>query len=262
MAESSLTLAWAELKQAVGKFINYGSTIANWTAAQVTEIEAIVQSGIRRVYYPLGAQGAHEWSFLRPSTTLDLVVAQYIYNNNDADIGDSFGRLIGEMHYDAGENRRPVVVVPIATILDYRSHFDQSGDPEFVAERFKTSDGSGGQRHELLFYPTPDAVKTLNYTFEAYSGQLSDANPYPLGGMQMSELYKESCLSVAESEVMEELGLHTQQYQALLADAITRDKRRAGKVYGQMGNRELGVFPFRRGYTGSAYDITYDGITY
>ncbi len=259
MAESSLSLGWAELKQAVGKFLDYGSTIANWTAAQITEIEAIVQSGIRRVYYPPAIDGAaaHEWSFLRPSTTLATIADQWEY-----DLDDDFGSLIGEFHYAAGETRSPIARVPLSTILNFRSHYDQTGYPEFAAVRFKSSDGTGGQRHELLLYPTPDAVYTLGYTFEAYSGQLSDTYPYPLGGMQMSELYKESCLAVAETEVMEEIGLNTQLYQSLLIDAVMRDIKRNGKNYGQMGHREIGIFPFRRGYTGSSYDIVYDGITY
>lgn len=73
MAESGLSLAWAELKQSVGFYLGHGTTIASWSAAQVALIESLVQSGVRRVYYPPAMSPetvGYEWSFLRPSTTL------------------------------------------------------------------------------------------------------------------------------------------------------------------------------------------------
>lgn len=256
MAESSLTLGWPELKQAVGVFLDFGSS--GWTTAQTTKIESIVQSGIRRVYYP-PASNAHsgfEWSWLRPWTTLATVV-----DDHDYDLPDNFGRMIGEFHYDADEHRRPIKQVPIATIIKKRTQYDESGYALLFAARYKSSDGSGGQRQEVFFYPTPDAVKTLHYQYEAYASVLADSYPYPLGGMQMSELYKQSCLAVAETEVMDEIGLHNQMFEAMLVDAITRDSKRTGS-YGNMGHRERHRTPFKRGYTGSTYDFTYDGTPY
>ena len=256
MAESSLTLGWPELKVAVGVFLDFGGS--GWTSAQTTKIESIVQSGIRRVYYPpaSGNHQGYEWTWLRPWTTLDMIVDDY-----DRDLPDEFGRMIGDFHYDADEHRRPVKQVPIATIMKRRAQYDESGYANIFAIRYKESDGSGGQRQEVLFFPTPDAIKTLNYQFEAYQNVLADAYPYPLGGMQMSELYKQSCLAVAETEVMDEIGLHNQLFEAMLVDAIARDRKRTGS-YGNMGHRERHRTTFRRGYTGSTYDFTYEGTPY
>ena len=64
-----------------------------------------------------------------------------------------------------------------------------SAHPIYAATRYKPSDGSAGQRQEILFFPQPDQAFVLSYEYEAYNGALSDANPYPLGGMQMAELY-------------------------------------------------------------------------
>lgn len=256
IAESSLTLGFPGLKQSVGVFLDFGSS--GWSASQITKIESIVQSGIRRVYYP-PASGNHsgfEWSWLRPWTTIDTVVDDYDY-----DLPDNFGRMIGEFHYEADQNRRPIKRVPVSTILKKRSQYDESGYAIFFAVRYKSSDGTAGQKQELLLYPNPDSVRTLNYQYEAYASVLSDASPYPLGGMQMSELYKQSCLAVAETEVMDEVGIHSGLFEAMLVDNIARDRKRTGS-YGNMGNRERHGQIFRRGNTGSAYDFTYNGTPY
>jgi hypothetical protein len=179
------------------------------------------------------------------------------------DLPDSFSRIRGNLHYAADEYRAAVEIVSVGSILDMRAHNNRDGTPAFAAICYKTSDGSDGQRQEILFWPKPDAYYVLTYIYEAYSGQLSDSNPYPLGGMHLSELYIESCLAVAEQRVNNEAGLHTQTYQALLADAIMRDKKRGARIFGQMGGGEDGDGQtFRRGSKqyNSAYDITYNGV--
>ena len=265
MAESGLTLGFSDFKQAVGALLDHGSTIADWSAAEAAEIERIVQSGIRRVHYPplIPGMSPHEWSWLRPSTTLTLVVDQWNYTSGTdqaTELPDVFGRMIGEFHYALDIHRPPVIEVPLGSILDMRSSFDKTGYPDYFAFRYKSSDGSSGQRNEVLFYPAPDVAYVLSYEYEAYGYILSDTYPYPLGGSQLSELFKESCLAVAELEVLDEgNGNHAKQYQLLLVDAILRDKRRRGKNYGQMGDKDAQLVEWRRGYEGSNYPITYKG---
>lgn len=260
MAEPGLTLTWTELKQAVGFYLGFGTTVANWTTAQATEIELIVQSGYRRVLYPpavIPDAVGYDWSFLRPTTTLSIVA-----DDGDYDLPDDYGRIIGLFHYAADEHRAPIVIVSESHILQARSSSDRNGYPDIAAIRYKASDRTAGQKQEVLFYPEPDASKTLTYSFDAYTGKLSDAAPYPLGTMVMSEVYKESCLAVAEERNNDELGLHHQLFTASLADAIARDRKHGAKNYGQMGQpAEAGEEVFRRGnlrYSG-AYDMTYKG---
>ena len=81
--------------------------------------------------------------------------------------------------------------------------------------------------------------------------------------MQLAELYIESCLAVAESRLNDEIGIHTSQYQALLLDAISRDRRRDAQSYGQMGHVEE-VYG-RQQYYGAAYSkfpIFINGVPY
>ena len=323
MAESSLSIGWSDLKAEVGFFIGYGRSSANWSAAMITEIESLVQSGIRLVYYPPAVSeqvNGYEWSWLRPTTTLDIYAAYstgtvtvvagvvtlasgtfpswsasgeftvsgvtYTVNTRDGDtqitlddtsvavaagtsysiaqvdytLPDDFGRLVGMLHYPTDEHRTSISVVSVGRILVLRASDKLSGAPYYVAVRYKASTGAGGQRQEALFYPEPDEDWTLKYEYEAYSGALSDTYPYPLGGMQLAELYIESCLAVAENRINDTPGLHGEQYKRLLVDAITRDGRRGSQNFGQMGHKEDYAREFRRGWMGSIYEITYKGV--
>jgi hypothetical protein len=250
MAESSLSLGWTELKQEVGDFLGYGrGSSPSWSTAKEATIERIVQSGVRNVYYPPALVTrpdehkilGYEWSWLRPFTTLSLVA-----DTGDYDMDDNFGRLYGEFHFAADQHRRSIAIVSVADLLDMRSSSDTTGAPIYAATRYKSSDGSTGQRQEALFYPTPDTAYTLSYQYEAYSGQLSDSYPYPLGGMHYSELYVESCLSVAELRMNGEIGVHHTQYEALLVDAVLRDRKHGAKQFGQMGHQDRVSGVFRR----------------
>ena len=250
MSESSLSIGYPELRQSIGFFLGYGRTILDWSTAQAAEIEVVCQSGIRRVYYPMVGDG-YEWSFLRPTKTLAIVT-----DDGDYDLPDDFGRLIGDLHFAADKNRVSIAIIAVGRLLELRSRNDRNDAPVYAAIRYKESDGSGGQRQEILFWPEPSEDWTLSYEFEAYSGELSDTYPYPLGGMQLAELYTESCLAVAEQRVNNEAGLHTQAYQALLADAIARDKKRGAKLFGQMGHVEPYYGRIRRSVAG----VTYNGV--
>ena len=179
---------------------------------------------------------------------------------------DTFSRIVGNLHYQADDYLSEVVVVPEATIQEARSKNNITGAPYWAAIRAKTSTGSTGQRFEILFYPRPDKAYILSYKYEAYAGPLTDSLPYPLGGMHLSELYLESCLAVAEQRMNDEQGNHNTMFQRLLADAVARDQRREGQMFGCLGNTEelidnnRGV-RFRRGYGDSVFNLTYKGVT-
>ena len=327
MAESSLSIGLPELIQEVGFFLDYGRS--GHAEAQLSEIMGVIQSGVRRVYYPAGpGANAHEWSWLRPTATLTLTktidgaltrgsftaggqitqtttlaMATYVSDTGTAmtlygvsgvadasstwypsdddddtanaftpteiadtsvyDLPDNFGRIVGPIHFPSNEYRASVVTVPVGQILEMRALNAFSSTPRVAAVRYKTSDGSGGQRQEVMFFPQPDQNWSMLYEYEAYSGALSDSYPYPLGGMQLAELYIESCLAVAESRLNDEVGNHSAQYQALLADAIARDSKRDPGSYGQMGHvEEAGDYISRYGAARSNYPIVINGVVH
>lgn len=261
MAESSLSIGYPELCSEVGFLIGYGRDSADWSTAQEDEIDRVVQSGVRNVYFPpaqVAELAGYQWSWLQPTATLPLLADTDTY-----DLPDDFGDLIGELHYAEGTSRQAIVRIASRLLRDMQTHREQSDYPRYVAVDFKASDGASGQRHQAVFYPTPPADVDVTYRYEAYTGKLTDANPYPLGGMQLAELYLESCLAVAEKRVHDIVGLHNEQYVALLYDQAARDRKRGAQLYGPMGHREAPVGRrLRRGDTGITYPVTYHGTTY
>lgn len=329
MAESSLSIGLPDLKSQVGFYLGYGRGVDTpWNANQLAEILGVVQSGVRRVYYPpsipqLQVQG-YEWSWLRPNeflsiygryntgtigivsgvvtliggvfpswsasgylvvvnaphqgqvasrdsdTQITLVdttvnvptgtaysIGQFAYN-----LPDNFGRLVGTFHYPEAAYRHTIQVIPASRLLDMYAYSNLTDDPTYAAIRYKpcVDESLGGQRQEVLFFPTPTAPWTYSYEYEAYSGQLTDSFPYPLGGMQLAELYIESCLAVAESRINDEVGQHSQQFALLLSDAVARDRKRGAQRYGAMGHHERDYEErFYHGYTGPPYPIEYHG---
>jgi len=324
MAESGLSVGFPELKVEVGFFLGYGRS--GWSSAQESEIEGLVQSGVRLVYYPpatgelIGANlVGYEWSWLRPTKSLSIVAyystgtvtiasgvvtlvdgtfpswaasgelsvngsvysidtrdgdtqvtlddtsvtvasaASYSVSQWTYDLPDDFGRCIGDIHYGPDEQLESIQIISVAQLLAMRASNTYVGYPRYAAIRYKSSTGATGQRQEVLFFPGPDVAKTLYYQYEAYSGALSDSYPYPLGGMQLAELYTESCLAVAERRINDESGYHNEQFGRLLLDAIARDRKRGARTYGQMGHRESTESVYRHGWTGGDYPITYKG---
>lgn len=324
MSESGLSIGLPDLRAEVGYYLGMGRGVDKaWTASQQAEIDSIIQSGVRRVYYPpaISADMAgYEWSWLRPNETLNIygkyatgtvtvvngvvTLVGGVFPSNSASawfaaagqssvpiasrdsdtqltlsdltinspalssysveypvypLPDNFGRLIGTLHYPEVAYRHTIQVIPASRLLDMRAYSNLSDDPAYCAIRYKSDDGSNGQRQEILLFPTPTNAWTLSYEYEAYSGALSDDFPYPLGGMQLAEVYFESCMAVAESRIQDELGQHTQQFKELLVDAIARDRKRGAQRYGHMGSHEseVGLSRFRRGWEGPPYPITY-----
>ncbi len=343
MPESNLSIDFADLKSEVGSFLGYGrggTDFADWAALDpnpTTEVEAIVQSGVRRVYYPpaiQGADGVHEWSFLRPTKTLylganaadgvtsgsvltsatytdweaigittddtvtitdstsdDATTGDYAITSvsggnitlttdpgdasgitfvikrtpSDYNLPDDFHRIVGNILHASDSYRPAIRIISENALLDMRARGTFTSPPVYAAVRYKAGTYTDGQRQEIMFYPTPDTGYVLKYSYEAYSGKLTVTLKYPLGGMYLAELYIESCLAVAEQRANDVVGLHSEQYTLLLLDAIKRDSKRGAQTFGQMGHvdpydKALYPFaPFRRGYTGSSYPISYKG---
>lgn len=326
MSESGLSVGFTDLEAEVGYFLGYGRTSGNWSSDQNTEIEAVVHSGVRRVYYPPAVNEdsiGYEWSWLKPTTTLPIqgkyaegtievasgvvtltdgtfpswtalaeitvsgvsytvdtrdgdtqatlddtsvdVDAEATYSLNQLlyDLPDDFGRFASSLHFEADQHLPSVRLVSISRVLSLRATQTLTGDPRLAAVRFKSATPAAiGSRQEVMFFPTPDNEHTLSYEYEAYSGKLTEALPYPLGGMQMAEVYIESCLNVAEIRMNDVAGFHGQEFNRLLVDAIARDRKRSTQNYGQMSQgeyRDYDDFMFRRGWGAGTYPVSFNG---
>jgi hypothetical protein len=76
MAESTLTLGYTDFQKTVGRLLGYGTTTASWSADQVSEVDDIIQSGLRQFYFPPYEQFSgfpYKWSFLYLPGTLTTI---------------------------------------------------------------------------------------------------------------------------------------------------------------------------------------------
>jgi len=261
MAESTLSIPYADLKAEVAAYLGYGVDDSAWSAAEDAEIDRYVQAGVRRFYYPPAGEGyeqGYPWSFLSPVTTIATVA-----DDAEQDLPDALGRVLGDFHYPEADHRPSVVQVSEERYLKLLSRQTTStGPPQVARVAHKAQVKGQGQRLEVKWWPVPDKAYTLTYRYEAYTGKLSDGNKYPLGGMRHAELLIASCLAVAEQRANDERGIHSQDFERMLAAAIQQDRRLGSRHYGRMGVPESQPTVPRHGDTGVTYDITYKSVTY
>ena len=109
----SLAIGYTDLQKAVGHFLGYGRGIYGLTdgSDEWEDIEDCINSGLRQFYSPPpaklnGIDYLHQWSFLRPVTTLSLVSG-----TGDYDLPTDFGGIIGKLTYPPSTAREPIIVV-------------------------------------------------------------------------------------------------------------------------------------------------------
>jgi len=300
MAESTLSLTYADLMNAVSYFLYGKSDYTDLGANDQSRCDEIVQDGYRQFLYPPTLDGVdvgYEWRFLNPNTTLDTVgtystgtleVAtgtctittgtwptwaythgtltidgtEYTISSRDSavqltvvgadvaageddwtlthdgnyDLPDNFGRLIDGFSFEPGSVYSGIVAdVGEGRIRYLRASSEMWGRPQQAGTRIKSSDGTDGQRREVMFYPTPDTAYTLYYRYAAFVDKLSVTAEYPLGAMKHSETLKLSCLAQADAMVNDNYGIHWEKFLTSLKASITRDKREEGTFFGDVG---------------------------
>jgi len=256
MAESTLSISYADLLVEVGVFLGYDPEHAIRSTEAQAEVDRYIQAGVKQFYYPPAIQGVeagYSWSFLTPVTTIDTVA-----DDAEQDLPDDLGRVLGDFFFDDQQHRDSVVQVSEGRIQASKQRSSDTGAPMMATVRHKEQVAGVGQRMEVVWYPVPDKAYTFHYEYEAFAGKLSDANPYPLGGMRHSELVLESCLSVAEQRGNDEIGAHTSAFRSMLSSCVASDRKQGAKVFGRMGQPTDISFARERG---NGY-ITYKGDTW
>jgi len=238
MAESSLSLGFPDFQAEVGSFLGHGRDTSAWAALDpdpTDDVEAIIQAGLRQFYFPPSMGGKdemYEWSFLKPVTTLTTTADDY-----DQTLPDDFGGLLGDFTYPVGTGFGPVKERNELQIRDLRQALDSTGRPQYFAIRERAGTGTTGQRLEVIWFPTPDAVYTMTYQYLALVNKISAASPYPLGGMAHAETIMESCLAIAEARKDDEKGIHWDSFMTRLKASMRYDQQRKPAILGYNGDR-------------------------
>lgn len=231
MAESTYSLAKSDLDERIGHFLGYGPTSGNWSAAQQADIDRAREEGLTRFY------GAFNWTFLTPAAT--LAVSASIYN---IALPDNFGWIIDTFNFNNDDVYSSLRMVSVGEIQRKRTQSSSTGIPYLFAISAKTNDATTTARYEVLLYPTPTAVYTLNYRYRVLRDALTTGE-YPLGGAMHRNTMVESCLAAAEAQLDDNTGLHENRYRMFLADSISADKMNKPKFYGKNDDRSVEYLP-------------------
>ena len=73
MAESTLSLTFAQLQVAVADYLGLGRTLANWSTDDTSRIDDIIKRGTQQFYLPPpipGEKMSHQWTFMKPLTSI------------------------------------------------------------------------------------------------------------------------------------------------------------------------------------------------
>lgn len=217
MAESSFTETVHTLRAKIGWNRGFRRDYSTMDDNQKDEIEEILVSGLRNFYWP---KSGYIWSFMRPTGSVATIAGTWQYEQQ----GD-FGGIEGDLTYvTTSTSYWKVPITGESVIRDLRAvNPTMTGAPRKAAIRPVAKVAEKGQRFELLFWPTPDAVYTLEFIQIVNPNILTDANPFPYGGPIHAETILESCLAVGEARMDDNPGNHASRFTELLAASIELD---------------------------------------
>lgn len=245
MPESTLSLTIDDLRAEIGKFLGYGRGAtkfaeAAWTTSQLNDINVLLKSGLSQVYTPpplAPGEAAHEWSFLRPQTTLTLESGKSTVDL-PADFG-GFSDSIFVMDPASVARRIPLRITHVGMLeQQHASQPDTTGFPRMACEKVLPGTGATqSTRSQLLVWPTSDGNYTLSVSYKHMPDALTGGYPYPPGGAEHAELFKASVIAAAELQLDDQPGPRAAFFVQRLAASIAVDRRRKGLFLGYNGDR-------------------------
>jgi hypothetical protein len=231
----------------IGKILTYEAVAHSYAIVGYTSATAIVVAGDATV------ESADE-AF--------VVTADGNYR-----LPDDFGVIDGMITFQAGASQRTAIqITGEQTIRRLRQCGTATGAPRIGAIIAAASDGSAGQRFELMLYPAPAAVYVLNYRYSVLAANLNSSNPYPLGGATHAQTILAAMKAAAENEYDKEVyggrGPCMADFLSKLAASIGMDRRLDSGYIGHNVDRSdgpAGPLNRRRWANDNSLIVTYNG---
>lgn len=226
-------MTYSHFRTETADFLGWTRDSANWSSDESDRLDAVVNAAHLQFVYPPVAPGetvSHRWSFLRPTATLNTVASQYLY-----DMPADFGAMVCDLVYDEDEDVHRIIEQTTPGMIDRNRAVDAitDGRPYLFALRPKGVAQTAEQVTELMLQPTPDAVYAIIYHYDAKVVDLSDMNPYPLGGQAHTETILQSCRDIAASRYNDDsMGREHALYLERLKASIESDRRLSPKTLG------------------------------
>jgi hypothetical protein len=162
---------------------------------------------------------------------LTLEGGKYIY-----EFPQDFGGMRTKFAFSRETGYPPLDERSEQEIIELRGYGEYNAYPEVYTVRAGKYDPQGGQRYEVLFWPTPNSDHVLYYSYYYMPPMMSNATDVPMGGAELSEAILAACLATAETEDDEAVGVQSQVFQSELAKAVALDKKREPRQLGYVHN--------------------------
>ena len=224
-------------------------TFPAWAASGMIEISG--------TDYSVATRTSGSQLVLDDTSSASDVDASTSYNlhQDDYDLPDDFGRILGPFTFAQADNSwYTCKVVGEARIRELRQRDHSSGgDPQFAAIRAKAFTASTGTRQEVLFWPQVASSATVTYKYRVRpnkptsTGHDDLTGDYLYGGSDHSETILYSCLAEAERRVEDEKGPMWARFQECLASSVMFDSRdNRAEHLGYNGDDSDGIPIFNR----------------
>jgi hypothetical protein len=241
-----MSVDYTSLRKDVAHVLGISSNPGRWSEEDTRQVDNIITAGINQYYQPPPVPGVADkwdWSFLHPTTELQIVADQRWYP-----LPEDFAYIDGQVAYsrDGTDHYLPIEVTTETRInaLDFQT--DYTSFPVLCAVRPVQRPGITQQRWEIGFFPTPDSSYLVTIRYRAAEVPLTIENPHPLGGVVHEQGIRASVLSKAEGWEHESEGYWLGEFMRILASNITMDARNQPQSLGYMRGSRLGWSPNRR----------------
>jgi hypothetical protein len=221
---SLLQLDYDSLRRETGMYLGYDRDPANHKPLQILDMADVLGKAMRSWYFPVLDGIVYKWSFLQSTGSIVTIASQAEY-----DLPDEFASMTNECLYFAADSEKTRVTRRSeGMILSLLASSWVEGSPLYYAVRTKGAMAAGRPLHELLLYPIPSASDvSITFRYSRIPPALSESDPYPLGGELHAETILAACLAAAEQKIEDVAGLHTANFQRLLAGSIALDRENA-----------------------------------
>lgn len=234
-----------------------GGTFPTWAADGELEVAGIT--------YEVNTRGSGTQVTLVDTTLSISTASNYEIGRPAYDLPDDWAMMDGPITYRPGS----AVLWPpdgIEVVSEYqlrvlKQKSDTYSRPSHAAVRPKSFSGSTGQRHEILFWPTPDDAYKLYYRYKVSPDLITSTNKYLRGGQPHAETLRESCLSTAEAQMFGTKGLHYERFVTCLMASISHDKTLTAERLGVDRDGSDSYFDYSDVHNASAQKVTYTGHT-
>ncbi len=237
-----MSLTYDKLRARIGHKAGYGLTVSSFVGNQASLVEQILERGLARFYDPPvlpGERDKHQWSFLTPTITIDLVASQYAYP-----LPHGFASFMGPLMYAPGQNDfyPPIEIMGAEEVQRRLGYSDDTGRPCIGGIRVLNSIDIHKTAWELIVHPVPDAAYQVKGQAKLNPVLPGESDDVLLGGQPHENTIIEACLAetVAFLDDLDDGGSSERRFLEFLASSISHDRHVTGaQTVGYVGDPGL-----------------------